>query len=85
MAEPESKRIRRIKNGLETARFLILRIRLLCDISKHEDEVAYTSEHDKNMEKFVSTEVDISAAKDFDFQCVNHTAYGVKDASCEEP
>ena len=51
------------KNGLETARFCCL----LSNVSEHKDEMTDASDHYKYMKKLMGTEVNIFAAKDFEF------------------
>ncbi len=56
-----------------------------CYIQIHKDKVADASAHDKQMEDFMGAEVFMPGIKKREFQCINHAADGIYDASCQQP
>ena len=51
----------------------------------HTDKVTDTAAQHKEMKDLMGTEVLVSGIEQRKLQCVNDTADGIDDASCEEP
>lgn len=52
---------------------------------EHGNKVTQTSAHDEEVEDLMGTEVGVPVIEEREFQCVDHTADGVDDASCKQP
>ena len=51
----------------------------------HKDKVADTTSHDEQMEDFMGAEIFVMGVEDGEFQRIDHAAYSVDDAACQEP
>ena len=51
----------------------------------HHNKVAYTSQHNKDMEYFMGTKVFMFRIEDRKLQCVDHTADSVNNTACQKP
>ena len=54
-------------------------------VSIHKDKVADASAHDKQMEHFVGAEGFMLRVEDRKLQCIDHSADGINDTSCQQP
>ena len=54
-------------------------------IMVHKDKVTETPAHDKKMEDLMGSKILMFGIKDRQFQCIDHTANGVDNASGQQP
>lgn len=58
---------------------------VLCNKVIHEDIVAETASHDKQMEDFMIAEAALSEMKQRNFKCIDNTSDCINQSACQKP